>query len=162
MSALDDMLAANAEHAATYRALESRVPSLGLAVVTCLDTRIDPLAAFGLAPGQACVLRNAGGRVTGDLVASLAVAVHLLEVRTVALVQHSGCGLEATEEELTAATGLPGPFGAIDDHDRALEADVERVLAEASLAPLRGVGGYLLDVGTGLLREVRRQERLTG
>lgn len=159
MPTLDDLMAANAAYSSSYSPLPSRQPSLALALVTCLDTRIDPLAAFGLVPGEACVLRNAGARVTDDLVRSLAVAVHLLGVRTLALIQHSDCGMEATEAELCAATGLPGPLGAIEDHERALAEDLTRVMGEPSLAPLRSVGTFVLDPTTGRLRAIDRQDR---
>lgn len=157
MPEVDHLLAANTAHASSHVALPDGRPRRHLAVVTCMDTRIDVLGALGLTVGDAHVIRNAGGRVTDDVLRSLALSVHALGVRRVALVQHTRCGLEgATDEELAEQTGAPLEFLAIADHGAALADDVGRLAATSYLAPVEEIAGLLYDVDTGVLTEVVR------
>ena len=95
-----------------------------------MDNRIDVYAALGLHLGDAHVIRNAGGRVTGDVLRSLAVSIHLLGVETVIVMQHTKCGLAGvTEEKLRAVTGADLGFLAFDDHAAALREDIDRLTA---------------------------------
>ncbi|MGH9187900.1 MAG: beta-class carbonic anhydrase, partial [Acidimicrobiales bacterium] len=85
--------------------------SRGLAVVTCIDSRIEPLAMLGLVPGDAKILRNGGGRVTDDVLRTLVLAVHLLGVERVMVIHHTGCAMAETDEDtlrraIEAASGL--------------------------------------------------------
>src|SRR6187200_2659898 len=95
----DDVLAANEEYASGFRhnGLES-VAAKGLAVLTCMDSRIEPLAMLGLRPGDAKILRNAGARVTDDVLRTLVLATYLLGVRRVLVVPHIGCRMSAEDE----------------------------------------------------------------
>ncbi|HEX8804502.1 MAG TPA: carbonic anhydrase [Acidimicrobiales bacterium] len=135
-------------------------PARRLAVVTCMDARIDVLAALGLRLGDAHVIRNAGGRVTDDVLRSLALSTHVLGVEVVALMQHTGCGLVGTsDEELQARTGARIAFLAIDDHARALRDDVEALVGTPFLGRVGAVAGLLYDVERHGVEEVVRWER---
>ena len=132
-------------------------PALRLAVLTCMDARIDPLAALGIGVGDAHVLRNAGGRVTDDVVRSLALSTHSLGVAEVGIVQHTGCGLEGVgNDTLARETGLVGvdflPFDQVDD---SVAADVDRLLAAGALPPGTAVWGGVYDLADGRIRLVR-------
>ena len=133
--AFADLFAANARYAAVeHEVAASGVARRGLAIVTCIDSRIDPLAVFGLEPGDAKILRNAGARVTADVLRTLALAVAALGVTRIAVVQHTDCKMaSATAGELRraveASVGTPLPdFDplAIDDHATTLAHDVAR------------------------------------
>jgi carbonic anhydrase len=135
-------------------------PSGRLAVVTCMDARIDVFAALGLHLGAAHVLRNAGGRVTDDVLRSLAVSSHLFGVETVLVVQHSGCGLAGvTDEELRERIGADLGFYPIADHAAALRQDVEIVAGTPYLGPITVVEGSVYDLETGAIEQVIRWER---
>jgi carbonic anhydrase len=160
MPEVDRLLAANAAHADAHVALPDGHPRRQLAVVTCMDARIDVLDGLGLAVGDAHVIRNAGGRVTEDVLRSLALSVHVLGVRTVVLVQHTRCGLEGvTDEELAEQTGAPLAFLPIADHDRSLAEDAEVLAGTSYLAPIEEIAGLVYDIGSGALREVVRLAR---
>jgi carbonic anhydrase len=137
-------------------------PSRRLAVVTCMDARIDVFAALGLHLGEAHVIRNAGGRVTDDVLRSLALSCHVLGVDTVVVMQHTKCGLAGvTDEELRTRTGADLGFFPIDDHAAALKEDVDLLSATPYLSPLRRIAGFVFDVETGLIDDVVRWERGT-
>ena len=124
------LLRANEGYVAARSTVGSARPGRRLAVVTCMDNRIDVYAALGLHLGDAHVIRNAGGRVTGDVLRSLAVSIHLLGVETVIVMQHTKCGLAGvTEEKLRAVTGADLGFLAFDDHAVALHEDIDRLTA---------------------------------
>src|SRR5947208_11543741 len=95
-----DVLAANAAYAQGF-ALSGLAPraAKGLAVVTCMDSRIEPLAMLGLKPGDAKIMRNAGARVTDDVLRTLVLAVHLLGVNRVMVVAHTDCKMAELEDE---------------------------------------------------------------
>lgn len=132
----DDLLAANQGYgtAFTLASLSGRAAK-EFGLVTCMDTRIDPLAVLGLAPGDAKILRNAGGRVTPDVLRSLVLATNMLGVTRVAVMQHTQCALAGRTDadlrrELPAdlsAEASGWEFLAMPDPDAALEADVEAV-----------------------------------
>jgi carbonic anhydrase len=136
-------------------------PSLRLVVVTCMDARIDPLAVLGLRTGEAHVLRNAGGIVTADVLRSLLISQRLLGTREVMLVHHSGCGLlgfrdEDLKDAVERDTGTRPPMalGAISDLDDSVRRSIAAV-RDCAYLPQRGaVRGFVLDLGTGALREV--------
>src|SRR3954447_7933315 len=144
------LLAANEAYAAARANVADPRPSLHLAVVTCMDCRIDVFAALGLHLGDAHVLRNAGGRVTEDVLRSLALSTHVLGVDTVVVMQHTKCGLAGvTDEELRAATGADLGFFPIDDHAEALREDVDVLSATPFLAPIERIAGFVYDVQSG-------------
>src|SRR3954449_4343449 len=112
MQPFDDVLASNAEYSKTFA--DAGTPgraARGLAVVTCMDSRINPLGMLGLQPGDAKILRNAGARVTDDVLRTLVLAVHLLNVSRVMVVAHTDCrmvgGSEDDVHQAIAAGGGP-------------------------------------------------------
>ncbi len=167
MRAVDDAFAdlfeGNDRYAARpHEVAETGVARRGLAIVTCIDSRIDPLAVFGLEPGDAKILRNAGARVTEDVVRSLALAVAALGVTRIAIVQHTDCKMtSATNEELVAAvaeaTGVAHPELeplAIDDQPTVLRSDVELLTANPLIPTGIVVGGLVYDLPSGRLATV--------
>jgi carbonic anhydrase len=160
---LDEVLRANEAFAASFRsgALPAP-PARHLAVVTCMDARIVPLEVFGLEPGDAHVVRNAGGRVSDDVLRSLLVSIHLLGVRAVAVVHHTECGMRGqTDEEMRAAveqaTGASAAgvdFQAVTDAERAMHDDLERLRSSPLVPAEVDVRGYEYDVRTGRLHRL--------
>ena len=136
-------------------------PARHLAIVTCMDARIDPLAIFGLELGDAHVIRNAGGVVTEDTIRSLMLSQHLLGTTDIALVHHTGCGLEGktdddVAETVSAKTGVKPSFQV--ETFRVVDESVHRSIERLQATPLVGdqhVRGFVYDVDTGHLREVR-------
>ena len=156
-----DVLAANAAYVRSFphNGLEARAAQ-GLAVLTCIDSRIEPLAMLGLRPGDAKILRNAGARVTSDVLRTLVLASHLLGVERVMLIAHTDCRMTGREEELHAAVrDAGGPdtrdleFLAAVDQEATVRADVERLRSSPYLAHVR-VGGFRYDVETGVIVEL--------
>jgi carbonic anhydrase len=139
-----------------------RVPARRTAIVTCMDARIDPLAALGMHLGDAHVIRNAGGLVTDDAIRSLAISQRMLHTRSVVIVGHTDCGLEGLDDDealrsIKAGTGhappwRPGGFTSVDETVR----ESVRAVRESPFVPHRDdVRGYVHDVGAGGgLREV--------
>src|SRR3954469_21806046 len=132
----DDVTAANSAYAADYSlgGLAARAAK-GLAVVTCMDSRIDPLGMLGLSPGDAKILRTAGARVTDDVLRSLVLAHYLLGVERVMVLAHTDCGMsKATDDDVHVAireqAGIDSrslEFRTIADQEATLRSDVQRV-----------------------------------
>jgi len=136
------------------------IPARRLCVITCMDARIDPLAALGLELGDAAVLRNGGARVTDDVLRSLAVAVHKLEVEKLVLMQHTECGvLGVTDEGLRTLTGADLSFFPIDDHDAALRDDIELLASKPYLERIMEIEGLLYETATGEVQDLVRWQR---
>jgi carbonic anhydrase len=163
MGAFDDVLASNEAYAAQF--VDTGLPGQarkGLAVVTCMDSRIDPLRMLGLQPGEAKILRNAGGRVTDDVLRTLVLATHLLAVHRVLVVEHTDCKMaSATDEDvhrtIYEASGIDTRslvFQTMDDQMSTLAHDVQRVRSSPYLPEGTVVGGFLYDVRTGRLKEI--------
>ena len=163
MSAFDDVLASNETYAAAF--VDTGMPgqaAKGLAVVTCMDSRIDPLKMLGLKPGEAKILRNAGGRVTDDVLRTLVLATHLLGVDRVLVVEHTDCKMaSATDEQvhqtIYEASGIDTrslEFRTMDDQLTSLRGDVQRVCSSPYLPKDTVVGGFLYDVRSGRLKQV--------
>jgi carbonic anhydrase len=160
VSEIARLLAANEGYAAARAKVADARPGRRLAVLTCMDARIDVFAVLGLHLGEAHVIRNAGGRVTDDVLRSLALSCHVLGVDTVAVMQHTKCGLAGvTDEELRALTGADLGFFPIDDHAAALREDIELLSAAPYLHPLRVIAGFVYDVEVGEIDDVIRWER---
>ncbi len=160
MTQIGRLLDANKGYAAARANVGDSRPGRRLAVVTCMDARIDVFAALGLHLGEAHVLRNAGGRVTEDVLRSLALSVHVLGVDTVVVMQHTRCGLAGvTDEELREITGADLGFLPIDDHAARLREDVQVLASTPYLSPLRAIAGFVFDVASGQLDDVVRWER---
>jgi carbonic anhydrase len=152
-----DVLEANAQYARDFwRNGLTGSAARGLAVLTCMDSRIDPLAMLGLEAGDAKILRNAGARVTDDVLATLVLAKYLLDVDRLMVIAHTNCRMAASsDEELHAAISIAGgpdtsdlAFRTSADQRASVCADVERVRAFDRLDGLT-VGGFLYDVETG-------------
>ncbi len=160
MTEIARLLAANKRYAAARANVADPRPSRRLAMVTCMDARIDVFAALGLHLGEAHVIRNAGGRVTDDVLRSLALSCHLLAVDTAVVMQHTECGLAGvTDEKLRKLTGANLEFLPIDDHDAALRDDIELLIATPYLEPLKLIAGFVYDVQSGDMADVVRWER---
>ncbi|HZG97093.1 MAG TPA: carbonic anhydrase [Nocardioidaceae bacterium] len=162
-SAFDDLLVANRSYAETFDlAGFDGVAHAGVAMVTCMDSRIDPLRMIGLQPGDAKILRNPGGRITEPALVALVLGVHLLQVRRVLIVPHTRCAMAtSTEQELrrrvSESAGQDATWthlGAVPDQEAALFEDVARVRSHPLIPDSVGVGGFLYDVDTGLLRQL--------
>ncbi|MCU1381080.1 MAG: carbonic anhydrase [Acidimicrobiales bacterium] len=160
MTQIGPLLAANEGYAAARANVHDRLPGRRLAVVTCMDARIDVFAALGLHLGEALVIRNAGGRVTDDVLRSLALSTHVLGVDTVVVMQHTKCGLAGvTDEELRERTGANLGFFPIDNHAAALQEDIDLLTATPYLDPLKVVAGFVYDVESGEIEDVVRWTR---
>lgn len=158
----NDILSANADYSGHHKDLPNGRARRGLAIVTCIDSRIDPLEAFGLAPGDAKVLRNAGARVTEDVLRSLIIAAHLLGVNRVALIQHTDCGGASADqqkvagivESITGNSAEGMDFMMIDDQIETLHSD-SQLIRDCPLMPAgTEVGEFMYDVHSGKLSEV--------
>jgi carbonic anhydrase len=138
-------------------------PATHVAIVSCMDARIDPWELFGLSRGDAHVLRNAGGVVTDDILRSLSVSQHMLGTRMVLIVQHTRCGMTTiTDEEfaarLEADAGVRPPWqvGCFADLEESVRTSVERV-CDSPFVPYRDqVFGFVFDVDTGHVHRVHR------
>ena len=160
MTQIQRMLTANEAYAAARANVGDARPSRHLAVITCMDARIDVFAVLGLHLGEAHVIRNAGGRVTDDVLRSLALSTHVLGVNAVAVMQHTKCGLAGvTDDELRRLTGADLGFFPIDDHAAALREDVDILTSTPYLGPITTIAGFVYDVETGAIDEVVRWER---
>jgi carbonic anhydrase len=160
IEAFTDVLNANQDYVSSYRDLhlEGRAAK-GLAVITCMDSRIDPLAMLGLDKGDAKILRNAGARVTEDVLRTLVLAVHLLGVRRVMVVAHTDCRMSKVTDEQVHADILAGSgidtrsldFGTISDQRAVLAHDVRKIRSSPYLLSDLAVVGCVYDVRTGAL-----------
>jgi carbonic anhydrase len=161
-SAIDELVHNAAAHEADFEGARAVIPSKHVAIVTCMDSRIDNFRIFGLDSGEAHILRNAGGLVTDDVLRSLVLSQRLLQTREVILVHHTNCGLYGIDEAglraaIAAEAGEPPPyaFGAFDDLDAAVRRAIARVREHRYLPHRDHVRGFVYDVDTGHLREVR-------
>lgn len=161
--AFADLLEANRRFAQSFDLQGfDGVAHSGVAVVTCMDSRIDPLGMLGLKPGDAKIFRNPGGRVTSNALEALVLAVHLLNVDRILVVPHTRCAMaSSTQQELrdkiSASSGTNAAwqgFHVVADQHEALRADVAAVRAHPLIADRAQVGGFLYDVDTGLLNPV--------
>lgn len=160
---IDDLLHANADYAGGF-ALRGIPPmaARGFALVTCMDSRIEPLTMLGLQPGDAKIMRNAGGRVTSDVLRSLVLATRFLGVTEIAVMQHTDCALaDRTDEDVRARLGAEGTDGvesweflAMPDPDRALHDDVAVLRSCPQLPDGTRVEGWRYDVSTGRILRI--------
>ena len=163
MTDFDDLLAANREYAEDFGLSGfDGIAHAGRAMVTCMDSRIDPLRMIGLAPGDAKILRNPGGRVTDAALVALVMGVTLLQVRRILVVEHTRCAMaSASEDELKARVSKSAgtdaswmTLGAIVDQENTVRGDVMRVRSHPLISDDILVGGFVYDVDTGLLNPV--------
>lgn len=164
-NAIDELLgrsraragATSAEHAAVVAA----EPDLAVAVVTCMDARIDPVAVLGLEPGEAHVLRNAGGAVTDDVIRSLAISQRCLGTRAVMVIKHTSCGMQGLDEadfraRLAGSAGVAPawPIESFEDLADSVKDSVERIRECPFLEHRDRVRGFVYEVESGRLREI--------
>ncbi len=162
MAGIDDLLRNNAEFAARYdRGHLDLRPSRRLAVVACMDSRLDVFAALGLDDGEAHVLRNAGGVITDDVVRSLAISQRRLGTREIILIHHTDCGMQTITDdgfraELQEATGMAPAFAieSFTDVDANVRQSIGRLQHTPFLLHRDSIRGFVYDVDTGVLREI--------
>jgi carbonic anhydrase len=159
----DDLLEANREFASHFELGGfDGVAHAGIALVTCMDSRIDPLGMLGLKPGDAKIFRNPGGRVTEAALEALVLGVHLLRVERILVVPHTRCAmasstLEEVRERVGASAGQDASwqtFSMVPDQKAALRDDVHKVTSHPLIGDRATVGGFVYDVDTGLLEQV--------
>ena len=161
MTATDDLLANNERYAAAFQGPLALPPAKGVAVVACMDARLNVYAILGLAEGEAHVIRNAGGVVTDDEIRSLAISQRLLGTREVILIHHTDCGmLTFTDDDFKASiqkeTGIKPAWAAeaFPDLDDDVRQSIARIKASPFIPHTDSVRGFVFDVATGKLREV--------
>lgn len=163
MGDFDDLIAANRDFAAEFElgGFDGKAHA-GVAIVTCMDSRIDPLRMLGLDHGDAKIFRNPGGRVTSSAFEALVLGVHLLGVERILIVPHTRCAMaQDTEQELRKKVGESAGqdaswqhFHVIADQRGSLVEGVRKVQAHPLIPETVRVGGFLYDVDTGLLDHV--------
>jgi carbonic anhydrase len=161
MSNTDQLVANNQRYAETFSGPLPLPPALGVAVIACMDARLNVYAILGLNEGEAHVIRNAGGVVTDDEIRSLAISQRLLGTREIILIHHTECGMltftdDAFKSSIQEETGIKPPWAAEAFGD--LAADVRQSIARIKASPFvphtDAVRGFIFDVATGKLREV--------
>lgn len=162
MGAIDDVLRNNERYAEGFdRAGLPAPPALHLAVVACMDARLDVGRMLGLREGDAHVIRNAGGAVSEDALRSLVISQRLLGTREIMLIHHTGCGMQTFDEadlkaQLLRDTGIRPPFAFEAFSD--LEEDVRQSMARLRACPFLphtdAIRGFVYEMETGRLREV--------
>ncbi|WP_159845741.1 beta-class carbonic anhydrase [Nocardia sp. CY41] len=164
MTVTDEYLQNNAAYASTFQGPLPLPPAKGVAVVACMDARLNVYGALGLAEGEAHVIRNAGGVVTADEIRSLAISQRLLGTREIILIHHTDCGmLTFTDDDFKASiqreTGIKPEWAAEAFSD--LETDVRQSIARIVASPFvphkDSIRGFVFDVATGKLNEVLPQ-----
>jgi len=161
MTVTDEYLRNNETYAGSFTGPLPLPPSKAVAVVACMDARLNVYALLGLQDGEAHVIRNAGGAVTEDAIRSLTISQRLLGTREILLIHHTDCGmLTFTDAELNAQlvrdTGIRPAWSAetFDDLDADVRQSIRRVKASPFLPHTEDVRGFVFDVATGRLREV--------
>ena len=162
MTVTDDLLRNNDEFASSFSKGDLPMPpGKGLAVVACIDARLNVYALLGLEEGQAHVIRNAGGVVTDDVIRSLAISQRLLGTGEIILVHHTDCGMltftdDQVKADIEADTGLRPHFAleAFSDLERDVRQSIARIKASPFVLNKDSVRGFIFDVTTGRLQEV--------
>jgi carbonic anhydrase len=161
MSVTDDLLANNEAYAAGFSGPLPMPPAKQVAVVACMDARVNVYAMLGLAEGDAHVIRNAGGVITSDEIRSLAISQRLLGTREIVLIHHTECGmLTFTDDEFNASiladVGIKPEWAseAFADLDVDVRQSIARIKASPFLPHTDQVRGFVFDVASGKLREV--------
>ncbi len=161
MSVTDDLLANNARYAETFSGPLPLPPSKHVAVLACMDARLDVYRALGLADGEAHVIRNAGGVVTEDEIRSLAISQRLLGTTEIILIHHTDCGMltftdDAFKASIAEDTGIRPAWAAeaFPDVDADVRQSIARIQASPFIPHKESVRGFVFDVATGKLNEV--------
>ena len=162
MSVTDELLANNARYAESFTGPLPLPPSKNIAVLACMDARLDVYRVLGLAEGESHVIRNAGGVVTDDEIRSLAISQRLLGTKEVVLIHHTDCGmLTFTDEEFRSSieqdVGVRPTWQseAFADLELDVKQSVQRILDSPFIPDKSSVRGFVFDVATGRLTEVR-------
>lgn len=163
MSAIDDVLEKNAAFAATYEDLDPpRPPRKRLAVIACMDSRLDIYKMLGLEEGDAHVIRNAGGVVTEDTIRSLVISQNVGGTREIMLMHNTECGMltfqdDELKRQVENETGaeVPFEFHAFSDLEEQARRSVVRIRESPFLVHKDAIRGFVYEVRTGRLREVR-------
>ena len=158
----DEYLENNAAYAAAYTASLPVQPSKQTAIVACMDSRLDIFRLLGMGNGEAHVIRNAGGVVTDDMIRSLSISQRLLGTTEIILIHHTDCGLQKTTEDefkgaVEADTGIRPPWAveAFTDAAGDVRQSIGRIRASPFIPHKDAVRGFVFDVDTGRLGEVR-------
>jgi carbonic anhydrase len=162
MTVTDDLLRANEDYARSFDKPDLPLPpARRVAVVACMDARLNVYGALGLQEGEAHVIRNAGGVVTDDVIRSLTISQRLLGTEEVVLIHHSGCGMltfsdDEVKGHIASETGIRPPFAleAFSDLEEDVRQSVRRIQASPYLPHRDKVRGFVYDVSTGRLNEV--------
>lgn len=156
-----DLLAANRRYSISAPREFDGIAHAGIGIVTCMDSRLQPLEMIGLVLGEAKILRTPGGHVTEDALRGLVLGVHLLQITRILIVQHTRCAMAGGDDawmrqRVAQATGadLTGFHTGADPNQLGrLQADVERVRSHPLISGRAQVGGFLYNVDTGLLAQ---------
>ncbi|MDQ1627899.1 MAG: carbonic anhydrase [Actinomycetota bacterium] len=161
MTVIDELLSNNARYASTFEGPLPLPPSKRLAVLACMDARLNVYALLGLREGEAHVIRNAGGVVTDDEIRSLAISQRLLGTEEIVLIHHTDCGMltftdDAFKAGIQAETGIKPPWAAEAFSDLAedVRQSVARIVTSPFIPRTDAVRGFVFDVATGKLDEV--------
>jgi carbonic anhydrase len=161
MSKTDELLENNRRYAETYGGHRPARPASGLAIVACMDARMNLYAMLGLAEGDAHVIRNAGGVVTDDGIRSLAISQRLLGTTEIVLVHHTDCGMQTITDDgfkaaIQAETGLKPAWAveAFTDVAADVRQSIRRIATSPFIPHAGNVRGFVFDTATGLLTEV--------
>ncbi len=161
MSVTDDLLANNAKYAETFTGPLPLPPAKHIAVLACMDARLNVYALLGLGDGESHVIRNAGGVVTDDEIRSLAISQRLLGTREIILIHHTDCGMltftdDAFKKSIQDETGIKPEWAAesFSDLDEDVRQSIKRIKASPFIPHTDQVRGFVFDVATGKLDEV--------
>jgi carbonic anhydrase len=162
MSATDECLEANRAYTASFaKGKLPMPPARQMAVVACMDARLNPYGMLGLTEGDAHVIRNAGGVVTEDVIRSIVISQRLLGTREIVLIHHTDCGMltfkdDAVKAQIEADTGLRPSFAleAFPDADADVRQSIARLRADPFVAHKDAIRGFVYQVEDGRLREV--------
>jgi len=161
MTATDEYLANNARYAESFSGPLPMPPSKHVAVVACMDARLNVYAILGLGDGEAHVIRNAGGVITDDEIRSLAISQRLLGTNEIILIHHTDCGMltftdDAFKRSIQDETGIKPHWGAeaFPDLDEDVRQSILRIKASPFVPHTDSVRGFVFDVATGKLNEV--------
>jgi carbonic anhydrase len=163
MSAIDNYLENNAKYADAFSKGDLPMPpAKEIAIVACMDARLETGALLGLAEGEAHVIRNAGGVVTEDVIRSLTISQRLLGTREIMLIHHTDCGMltfqdKDVKDAIKQETGIRPSFAleAFSDPDDDVHQSIERIKASPFLVHKDAIRGFVFEVETGKLREVK-------
>jgi len=163
MSVTDELLANAARYAASFDKGDLPLPpARKVAVVACMDARLNPYGVLGLSEGDSHVIRNAGGVVTDDVIRSLTISQRLLGTNEIILIHHTGCGMltfhdDDVKAQIEADTGIRPSFAleAFGDLDADVRQSIARIKASPFIPNKDSIRGFVYEVETGRLREVK-------